>query len=207
MPSLQERRSLGPSAQLGPLHGPGLSAKRPPDGAQEILGREEAVAGEATAGTNTDGSTFRVSTESRTEGATVRGNTKRLDLRVNVETHRRESLRTPVPTIRAGLQTTTGKCSTKEPSYIQETAGVRSGGGCGSFGEGGPAPHTGGVVTPSGVVQGGSGPRSAASLSYAQADNGRLGHAIYPGPTPGRQHPCQHLTFFGEGRGAGGRGG
>ena len=71
MPSLQERRSPGLLAQLGPLHGPGLSTELPPVGAQEILGREEAVAGEATAGTNTDGSTFRVYTKSRTEGATV----------------------------------------------------------------------------------------------------------------------------------------
>ena len=29
-PSLQERHSLGPSAQLGPLHCPGLSTERPP---------------------------------------------------------------------------------------------------------------------------------------------------------------------------------
>ena len=170
----------------------GCLPSAPPDGAQEILGREEAVAGEATAGTNTDRSTFRGSIESRTEGATARGETKRLDLGVDVETHRRESLRTPGPAIRSGLQTTTGKGGTKEPGDRKETAGGRSGGGGGSFGEGGPDPHTGGVVPPSGVIQGGSGPRSAASSSYAQADNGGAGHAIQPGPTPGRQHPCRN---------------
>ena len=86
-PSLQERRRPGPSAQLGPLHGPGLSAKRPPDGTQAILGREEAVAGEAAAGTNTDVPTFCGSKEIRTKSATARGETKRLDLGVDVETH------------------------------------------------------------------------------------------------------------------------
>ena len=83
-PSLQELSSPGPSAQLGPLHGPGLSTERSPDGAQEIPGWEETVAGEAVMGTNTDGSTFCGSTERGTEGATVRGETKRLDLGVNV---------------------------------------------------------------------------------------------------------------------------
>ena len=52
------------------------------------------MAGESVEGTNEDGSTFRSSTESRTEGAIARGKTKRLDLGVNVETHRQESLRT-----------------------------------------------------------------------------------------------------------------
>ena len=86
-PSFQERCSQGPSAQLGPLPGPGLSSERPPDGAQEIPRREETVAGEAAGRTNEDGSTFRGSTESRTEGATERGETKRLNLGDNVETH------------------------------------------------------------------------------------------------------------------------
>ena len=67
----QEFRLPGPSAQLGPLHGPGLPAERPPDRAQEIPGREETVAGEATMGINEDGSTFRGSTESRAKGATA----------------------------------------------------------------------------------------------------------------------------------------
>ena len=52
--SFQECRSPGPSAQFGPLHGPGLPAERPPDGAQEIPGREETVANEAARGTNKD---------------------------------------------------------------------------------------------------------------------------------------------------------
>ena len=86
-PSFQERRSPGPSAQLGPLHGPGLPAKRPPDGAQEIPGREKTVASEAAGETNANRPTFRGSTESCTEGATARGETKRLGLREDVETH------------------------------------------------------------------------------------------------------------------------
>ena len=91
-PSFQERCSPGPSAQLGPLHGPGLPAERPPDGAQEIPGREETVAGEAAGETNADRPTFRGSTEGRPEGATTRGETKRLDLGEYVETYQRESL-------------------------------------------------------------------------------------------------------------------
>ena len=67
--------------------------------------REETVAGEAAGGTNADRPTFRRSTESRTEGATARGKTKRLDIRDDVETHRQESLCTPGPTIRAGFHT------------------------------------------------------------------------------------------------------
>ena len=70
-PSFQESRSPGPLAQLGPLHGPGLPAGRPPDRAQEIPGREETVAGEAAEETNEDGPTFRGSTEIRTKGATA----------------------------------------------------------------------------------------------------------------------------------------
>ena len=49
----------------------GCLPSTPPDGIQAILGREEAVAGGATAGTNTDIPSFRGSTESRTEGATA----------------------------------------------------------------------------------------------------------------------------------------
>ena len=127
-------RSPGTSAQLGPLHVPGLSAERPPGRAKEIPGREETVASEAAEGPNTDGSTFRGSTESRTEGATTQGETKHLDLGVNMEAHRRESLRTPGPAIRAGLQATPGEGGTEEPGERQETAGGRSGGGGRGFG-------------------------------------------------------------------------
>ena len=154
LPYFQERRSPGLSAQLGPLHGPGFPAERPPDGAQEIPGREETVAGEATGGTNKDGPTFCGSTESRTEGATARGETKRLDLGDNVETHRQESLRTTGPKIRTGFHTASWEGGKEEPDGRQETAGGQSGGGGRGFGEGAPAPHTGGVVPHSGVVQG-----------------------------------------------------
>ena len=112
------------------------------------------MASEAAEGTNTDGSTFCVSTESRTNRATARGKTKRLDIGVDVETHQRESLCTPGPAIQAGLQATPREGGTEEPGDRQETEGGLSGGGVIGFGEGGPAPHKGGVVLPSGVVQG-----------------------------------------------------
>ena len=54
-PSLQECHRPGPSAELGPLHGPGLSAKCTPDGDEAIPGRTETVTGEATEETNADG--------------------------------------------------------------------------------------------------------------------------------------------------------
>ena len=85
--SLQECHRLGPSAQLGPLHGPGLSAKRTPDGDEALPGRAETVAGEATSKTNEDGRTLRGSTESRTESETAGGETKRLDIGGDVEAH------------------------------------------------------------------------------------------------------------------------
>ena len=56
----------------------------PPDGAKEIPGREETVAGEAAGETNAGRPTFRGSTEGRPEGATARGKTKRLGLREDV---------------------------------------------------------------------------------------------------------------------------
>ena len=101
----------------------------PPNGAQEIPGREEAVAGEAAGGTNTDGSTVRGSTESRTEVATVRGETKRLDLRVDVETHRRESLCMPGPAVRDSIQATAREGGTEEPGGGQTEEGGQGGGG------------------------------------------------------------------------------
>ena len=153
-PSFQVRHSPGPLAQLGPLHGPGLPTEFPPEGEQAVHWRKETVAGEAAGETNEDGPTFCGSTESRTEGATVQGETKRLDLRDDLETHRRESLRTPGTAIRAGFHTASWEGGEEEPGRRQETAGGRSGGGGRGFGEGGPAPHTGGVVPHSGVVQG-----------------------------------------------------
>ena len=86
-----------------PLNGPGLPVERPSDGAQEIPGREETVAGEAAGETNAGRPNFRGSMEGRPEGATAQGEMKRLDFREDVETHRQESLRTPGPTIRAGF--------------------------------------------------------------------------------------------------------
>ena len=86
-----------------PLNGPGLPVERPSDGAQEIPGREETVAGQAVGETNAGRPTLSGPTEGRPNGATTRGETKRLNLREDVETHQRESLRTPVPTVWAGI--------------------------------------------------------------------------------------------------------
>ena len=71
-----------------------------------------------------------------------------------MKTHRRESLRTTGPTIRAGVHTAYWEGGEEEPGGGQETVGKRSGDGGGSFGEGGPSPHTGGVVPHTGVVKG-----------------------------------------------------
>ena len=99
----QQCRRPGPSARLGPLYGPGLPAKRLTDGAQEISGKEETVAGEAAGETNTNRLTFRGPTDGCPKSATARGETKRLDLRGDVEARQRESLRTPGPTVREGV--------------------------------------------------------------------------------------------------------
>ena len=102
-PSLWECCRPGPSSKLGPLYGTGLPAKSLPDGAQEVSRGEETVAGEAAGETNTGRSNFRGPTEGRRKSATARGETKRLDFRGDVEAHRQESLRTPRPTLRAGV--------------------------------------------------------------------------------------------------------
>ena len=85
------------------------------------------MAGEAADETNVDRPTFRSSTEGRPKGATTRGKTKRLDLGDDVETHRRESIRTPGPAIRAGFHTAYWEGGEEEPGRRQETAGGRSG--------------------------------------------------------------------------------
>ena len=61
--------------------------------------------GEAAGETNAGRPNFRGPTEGRPKGATARGETKRLDLREDVETHQQESLRTPGTTVRAGIHT------------------------------------------------------------------------------------------------------
>ena len=57
-PSLRECLHLGPLAQLGPLHGPGLPDKRFPDRTQEVLRGKEAVADEAADNNDTGGKNF-----------------------------------------------------------------------------------------------------------------------------------------------------
>ena len=103
LPSLRECRRPGTSAQLGPLYGPGLPAKRLPDGSQEVYRGEETVSGEATVEANTGRSTFCGPTEGCPESATAQGKMKRLDFREDVEDHQRENLRTPGPTVWAGV--------------------------------------------------------------------------------------------------------
>ena len=58
------------------------------------------------------------------------------------------------PTIRAGFHTANWEGGKEESGRGQETDGVQSGGGGGGVGEGGPAPHTGGMVLHTRVVQG-----------------------------------------------------
>ena len=104
------------------------------------------MAGEAAGETNKYGSTFRCPTEGRPEGATARGETKRLDIRGDVYTCRREILRTPVPTIRAGIQTETWEGGKEESGGRPETEGGRSGGRGGGADGGGYTPRPGGVA-------------------------------------------------------------
>ena len=132
--SLQECCRPGPSAQLGPLNGPGLPSERPPDRAQYIPGREETVASEAAGENNAGRPTFRGPTEGRPKGATARGETKHLYLIEDVETHRQESLCMTGPTVRAGIHTANWEGGIEESGGGPETEGGQSGGGGGGVG-------------------------------------------------------------------------
>ena len=88
-PSLRECLCPGTSEQLGPLHGPGLPAKRPPNGTQEVLRGKEAMANEAANESNTGGQNFRGPTEGRPKSATARSETERVDIGGDVEACRR----------------------------------------------------------------------------------------------------------------------
>ena len=90
--------------------------------------------------------------------------------------------------VRSGGQEAVGKGNHGESSARKTEEGEGGGGGGGNSDEGGPTSHPRGVVPPSGVVQGGSGPRPATCLSYAQAGHGRAGHTLQPG-TPPRETP------------------
>ena len=78
--------------------------------------------------------------------------TRRLYLGVDVKTHRRESLRAPVPAVRGSVQAAAREGDTEEPGGRQMEEGGRGRGGGGGSGEGGPATYPRGVVPPSGVV-------------------------------------------------------
>ena len=84
-PSLRECLHTGPSAQLGPLHGPGLPAKHLPDVTQEILRGKEAVAAEAADKTNMGGQSIHGPTEGQPKSATASGETERVDIGGDVE--------------------------------------------------------------------------------------------------------------------------
>ena len=111
--------------------------------------------------------------------------TKRLDLGGNVETHRRESLHAPGPAVREGGQAEVGEGDQEEARTGQAEEDGGGWGGGGGFDEGGSTPHPRGVAPPSGVVQGGSGPRPTTFSSYAQAGNGGAGQTVQPDTSPG----------------------
>ena len=85
-PSLRECLRPGPSAQLRPLHGPGLPAKHLPDRTEEIPKGTEAVATEPAHETNTGGKIIRGPTEGRPKSATSSGETERVDIGRDVDT-------------------------------------------------------------------------------------------------------------------------
>ena len=87
-PSLQECLRPGPSAQLGPLHVPGLPDKRFHDGAQEIHRGAEEVAAEAANKTNTGVRSIRGPTEGRPKSEGARSETERVDIGGDVESCR-----------------------------------------------------------------------------------------------------------------------
>ena len=84
-PSLWKYLRPGPLEKLGPLHGPGLPAKRLPEKTQAASRGRQAVAGEAVNEDDTGGQTFHGPMGGRSEGATVRGYTERLDFGGDVE--------------------------------------------------------------------------------------------------------------------------
>ena len=106
-PSFRECLRPGPSAQLGPLHCPGLPTKRLPDRTQEMPWGMEEVAAEAANKTDRDGQNFCSPTEGRPEIATAGGETECVDIGGDVEACRRESLGTPRPKERTSAKKTT----------------------------------------------------------------------------------------------------
>ena len=85
-PSLRECLRPGPSAQLRPLHGAVLPAKRLPDKSQAVPRGPEEVSIEAANRANERGQRIRGPTEGRPKSEGKRGKTKRVDLNRDVET-------------------------------------------------------------------------------------------------------------------------
>ena len=97
---------------------------------------------------------------------------------------------------REGGQAEVGEGDQGESRKGQAEEDGGGGGGGGGFDEGGSTPHPRGVAPPSGVVQGGSGPRPTTRLSYAQVGNGGAGQTVQPGtPPPGDTIPATIEPF------------
>ena len=111
------------------------------------------------------------STDIRPKANTAGSETKRLDLGGNVATHRQKSLHAPGPAVRSGGQAEVGKGYQEESRAGQAEEDGGGGGGGGGYDEGG------------------SGPRPATCLSYAQAGHGGAGHTLQPGAPPGDTIP------------------
>ena len=112
------------------------------------------MAGGATGGAIEGGHALCGSTESRTENGAEGGETKRLDLGVDVAARQRESHNAPEPEGLSGGKTDLGEEDQTEPGGGQEEEDGGGGGGGGGVDEGGSTPHPRGVAPPSGVVQG-----------------------------------------------------
>ena len=107
-------------------------------------------------------------------------------------THRRESLHAPGRVVQSGRQEAVGKGNHGESRAGQTEEGGGGGVGGGGSDEGRPTSHPRGVVPPSGVVQGGSGPLPVTCSSYAQAGHGGAGHTLQPVTSPWKHHPGHH---------------
>ena len=83
-----------------------MTAKRLPDGTQEVLREKEAVADEAADEADTGGQHFCGPTEGRPKSANPRGKTERVDIGGDMKACQGESIRAPGPKERAGAKKT-----------------------------------------------------------------------------------------------------
>ena len=118
---------------------------------KRYLGGVQEVTSEAAEGANKGGRRICVPAEGRHESEGARGETERVDLEGDVETHQQESLRVPEPSERAGTNKTTGTRHQGELGGGLETARGQGGGRGGGAGGGKPTPNPGGLAQDSGV--------------------------------------------------------